>query len=93
MKIMPIVLALGALLAADPAYAQAPCWGCETQGKSVQDILNRQQREQTEQRAWERQQYEIQRLEDENRRLRALRAQRRERRWMNQGIYVPHRRR
>lgn len=89
-----MMLALGALLLSGPAVAQTPCyptWACETQGESVADILNRQQRDRTEQLNRERQQYEIQRLEDENRRLRALREQRRERRWMNQGIYVPHR--
>ena len=63
---------------------------------SVADTLNRQQREWNEQRARDRQRYEIQRLEDENRRLRALRAQERDRQRRYDpasGIWSPARRR
>ena len=73
----------------DPAtgglYGLQPSWDSQSDWRNQPSWQDRQDQYQLED--------EIRELEHENRRLRALRAQEREKRWMDHGIYVPHRRR
>ncbi len=91
-----LLFVFATLLAANPGHAQYACnpsWICD-EGYSSQPSWDSQPswRDQQEQ---EQLQNEIWDLENQNRRLRALRAQEREQQWFDDssGLYIPHRQR